>query len=1480
MKAPILPLLGAAALAAAVAVRAQLPSGAQVVHGDVEIAQSGSTMTLTQASRAAVVNWQSFSVGADAALRVRQAGPEAAMLARVTGRDPSRLLGSIQADGRLFLLNPRGILVGEGAVIDTAAFGASTLDVSDEDFLRGAGLTFKGESAAGVVNLGRIVAREGNVLLLAHTVRNAGAVEAPRGTAGLAAGTEVYLASADAPVFVVRSNLPAAAAGSGTGVENTGLVAAAQAQLEAAGGSLYGLAVNQAGVVRATGSAVRDGRVLLTAAGGTVGVSGEVAARNADGSGGAILVGGDYRGANAAVANAARTVVTSTGRLDAAAAAPEARAGRVVVWADDATRFLGTLRAAGAGGGFAEVSGRRWLDFDPAAAVQLGAGGTLLLDPDALVVGASANSGTSTSGTDPFTFGAATQPATLNIATLQNQLAVANVILDTSTATGDVTFNSAVTWTSGNSLTVRSGNNIKVNASIDGGASGALALYAGRKATAPGESGLPDIMGDATLESGATIRVGTLTFGANAQSAPPTGYVAESPGQAGNLTLRGNIEVGTLTLDLAGGTVGVSAEGTNNAIGTFSTTGTGALGSVFVADHQGGLDVLLNSTNAGGPALTFTTPGQLTLRSGSSLDFAEPGTVVLASTAGAFVNQAGASVFGANVRHLVYSSSPGATTKGGLGGTDVFNRAYSASDDFSGDTISRFLFSSAAALPVLTYAANNASRTYGAANPAFTFARTGLQSGVADDVTGAPTLATTATSGSGVGTYTISIARGTLASSNYDFAFTPGTLTVARAPLTITANDASRVFGAANPAFSASFSGLVNGDSPALVGGLTLGTAATAASPVGAYAITASGATAANYAISFAPGTLTVGQGLLTFTAGDAARTYGAANPAFSFGVSGFAGGDTAATAFTGAPVLSTTATQASGVGTYAINILRGTLASANYGFAFVPGTLTVSRAPLTAVVAPASRVFGAANPAFSFGSFLGLVNGDTPAVLSGISFATAAVPSSVPGTYPITGTATAANYAVTVFPGPLTVTRAPFFVTVPDVTGTIGTVAAGYPVLGVPAPVPGGPQFTVAATARATNASPAGTYALTPVVARTDGLPVSLLDLFYDIRLTPGTLTLRNPPTPSVLTSLNPVVLSGPTPVLPGTGPNQINTNVVLTPSQTVTVTRAPAQLTLGTVSTETAPMGPENFAAYFLGFGGEGAAVRTGMRQNYNLFLEGRGQSGSPYERMSPEARGLLAAFMAGALTVDALSARIAAGDQAAIAAFGFIMPTLIERTRDKPLDQLTSVDRMVLGRLADLTERRRTDTIRLAQKRYEDMVKSNAERAKLNGLATVFIGPGDFRKIVEGAREEAVGNYVGAVLGAGVGATATAGVLMALPGAAAAIFPHAAKAAAIAAAGLAPTGTSAASAGSVLAGSAAGPVTAAALMVVLAVRAVQISDSVKNEQEFNALMRSWTPGTDITSITALQSPGMDEDMKLSALMLSVELLKSGRP
>ncbi|HVU36590.1 MAG TPA: MBG domain-containing protein [Opitutaceae bacterium] len=1013
-----------------------LPTGGQVIAGSASVSQAGARMTINQTSRNAIMNWQSFSVGAGEQLRLNQSGANAAMLARVTGADPSALLGSLKADGKLFLINPRGILVGQGAVIDTAAFIGSTLDVSNQAFLAGGAMTFQGDSTAGIANYGQITAREGNVMLFAHTVKNAGALTAPKGAASLAAANEVYLANPDDTSIVIKFNVPSSTAksakGSAVGVENSGVIRAAQAELQAAGGSMYDLAVNQTGIIRATGVERKNGRILLTADGGTVGVGGSVTARNADGSGGEILVGGDAHGANPNVPNAAHTVVTADAKLDASASAPNAAAGRVIVWSDEATRFLGTIDAQGSGGGFAEVSGRHSLEFNPSSPVNLGRDGTLLLDPDALVISTSADSGTTTAGTNPFTFGASTTSATLNVTTLENQLATSNVVLDTSSSAGDITFNAPVTW-GGNTLTAKAGGSININANLTGGANSALVLNPG-KAAMPTQQGLTPINPKATLAAGSTITVGTLTYGSNA-SAAPAGYNIVGGTVAADF--EGNLKIGSLQVDLSAGGTGVLTNGGNNTIGEFRTTGMGDLTSAQVANDNGAMSVYLNTTNSSAPQIRITTPGLLTLEFGSSLSFASQTDVILASTGSGFTNQAGANVFGSNARFLIYDTALGATTKDGLAGIDVYSHPYNAADSFSSDTASRFLYQTASGLPFLTYTADNLSRTYGAADPTFTATVTGYIGGLTNDVTGLPTFSTTATQSSGVGTYTINVGRGTLASSNYDFTFAPGTLSITAAPLTITANDASRTPNTANPTFGVTYSGLVAGDTTSVVSGLTVGTTATLTSPVGTYAITPAGATAANYAITFAPGTLTISNNNpLTLTANDFNRTYGAANPTFTASMSGFVGTDTSA--IVSGLQFNTTATQSSGVGTYAITPFGAT--APGYVITYVPGTLLIAQAPLVITPNSTSRFYGDANPTFT-ASFSGLVAGDTPGAISGLNFATTATPGSNVGAYPITASgATNPNYSITYgAAGQLTINPAPLTVTFNNQTRVYG---------------------------------------------------------------------------------------------------------------------------------------------------------------------------------------------------------------------------------------------------------------------------------------------------------------------------------------------------------------------------------------------------------------------------------------------------------
>src|SRR5438034_975676 len=172
------------------------------------------------------------------------------------------------------------------------------------------------------------------------------------------------------------------------------------------------------------------------------------------------------------------------------------------------------------------------------------------------------------------------------------------------------------------------------------------------------------------------------------------------------------------------------------------------------------------------------------------------------------------------------------------------------------------------------------------------------------------------------------------------------TLTVNAAALTVTADDKTKTYGAANPALTVTYAGFVNGDTAAsLTSPPSVSTTATVASHAGAYSVTASGAVDADYTISYVAGTLTVNAAALTVTADDKTKTYGAANPALTVSYSGFVNGDTAAS-LTTAPTVSTTASQSSHAGTYSITASGAV--DADYTISYVAGALTVNAAALT----------------------------------------------------------------------------------------------------------------------------------------------------------------------------------------------------------------------------------------------------------------------------------------------------------------------------------------------------------------------------------------------------------------------------------------------------------------------------------------------------------------------------------------------------
>ncbi|NMA42495.1 MAG: filamentous hemagglutinin N-terminal domain-containing protein, partial [Oligosphaeraceae bacterium] len=170
--------------------RSPLPTGGRVVKGSATIVVNGRTMTIDQLTNKAIVDWDSFDIGRGYGVDVNQMSKNAAMLSRVVGGNPSEILGRLRATGHFYLINPAGILFGQGAQVDVNKFIASTLDISNDNFMADK-LLFEGDSNASVINQGVINAE--SVALIAKDVRNAGEINAKQvamlGTKSVELGT-------------------------------------------------------------------------------------------------------------------------------------------------------------------------------------------------------------------------------------------------------------------------------------------------------------------------------------------------------------------------------------------------------------------------------------------------------------------------------------------------------------------------------------------------------------------------------------------------------------------------------------------------------------------------------------------------------------------------------------------------------------------------------------------------------------------------------------------------------------------------------------------------------------------------------------------------------------------------------------------------------------------------------------------------------------------------------------------------------------------------------------------------------------------------------------------------------------------------------------------------------------------------------------------------------------------------------------------
>ena len=423
----------------------------------------------------------------------------------------------------------------------------------------------------------------------------------------------------------------------------------------------------------------------------------------------------------------------------------------------------------------------------------------------------------------------------------------------------------------------------------------------------------------------------------------------------------------------------------------------------------------------------------------------------------------------------------------------------------------------------LTVTVQNASKLFGDVNPAFTYVITGfVNNETVAVVSGTANCSTSAGTNSPPGNFPISCSTGTLLATNYSFVFVPATLTVNPAPLVLAANDASRLYGDPNPAFTGTVIGLKSGDQATA----SFSTTALATSPVGTYPITGtvipgSGFVASHYSIS-STGTLSITPAPLSATATSTSRAYGDPNPAFTGTVTGVKNGDVFTTNFT------STADATSPVGTYPIVASLTGAAATNYTVTTNNGILTVTPAALSVTAANATRLYGDANPAFQ-GTITGIKNGDNITA----TYASAADPTSSVGPFSIVPTladpaAKLGNYTVTSNNGTLTVSPAPLSVTAANANRLYGDPNPAF--TGTITGIKNGDNITATFASAADLVSSVGTFPITSTLSDPAGKLAN-----YAVLSTNGILTIN--PAPLTVTAANASRLYGdPNPSSSGT--------------------------------------------------------------------------------------------------------------------------------------------------------------------------------------------------------------------------------------------------------------------------------------------------------------------------------------------------------
>ena len=608
------------------------PQGGKVAAGDATINQATTQATvITQSSAKAIINWQSFSIGADEYVQFKQPDSNSISLNRVVGSDPSSILGNLSANGQVFLVNPNGVFFAAGATLDVGGLVASSLDIDDDDFLNGNYVFTKSAAleSKSVINAGVIQAREnGYVVLMGERVENSGSIKTRLGQIALLAGGEVSLdLNGDG---LVSYSIDANAATELAGVKNSGDLIADGGRVILAGkvsDALVATAVNNTGLVQANGIEERNGEIYLTGnadvynsgsirasgeSGGHISIQGKRVAQQ-----GNVYADGTIADGGVIAINADEVIALTDASLTTANAGTTGKGGEVIVYTTGSSIFNYGARieakggSASGDGGFVEVSGIEHVVIKGVvdASATDGVAGTFLIDPTDINIVASDTSVADvvSGGGDPDIFTTNTDDANeiLNttIETLLN--AGTSVTLQTTNAmnaddgggAGDITVDAAINTVVDDgmgdtdaTLTLIADNDILLNQDItnstgtlnvDLQADGNISFNTGADITTNG--GVVTITADAdggtsnetiSMASDSIINAGAASISLNADGDIALGQLSTS-GAVNVVSGNGAItDANAATNNITGSTVTITSDsgiGSGDAIETAAT---------------------------------------------------------------------------------------------------------------------------------------------------------------------------------------------------------------------------------------------------------------------------------------------------------------------------------------------------------------------------------------------------------------------------------------------------------------------------------------------------------------------------------------------------------------------------------------------------------------------------------------------------------------------------------------------------------------------------------------------------------------------------------------------------------------------------------------------------------------------------------------------------------------------------------------------